>query len=167
MVEKTQRTRLFPEVLFWAYPIVYFVHLLDQWFWGPGAAQWATAHGTLYFTNYAWLWVNVPSMFILTLAALLTARQQLPAWVAVALGVHLALHALMRIAATAVFSSVPPGLVTGVLMCLPLAIPTLLRGYQGLPAREFRLGVLAGLLSFQPLWHLVLYPVLPHGPAAA
>ena len=167
MLEETKPNGVFPQSLYVAFPIVYFLHLLDERFWGPGTANWATAHSPLYFTNSAWLWVNVPSMLLLALVARLTARQQLPAWAAVAVAMHLALHAVMRIVGTAVFESVSPGLVTGVFLCLPLAIPTLVRAYNRLPASQLRRGVLAGILSFQPLWHVVLYPVVPHGPVSA
>ena len=66
--------RVYSAPVLLAFPAIYFVHLLDERFWGVGTANWATAHGPLYFTNYAWLWVNVPSMLALALVVVLVAR---------------------------------------------------------------------------------------------
>ena len=159
--------RVFSAPVLWAFPAVYFVHLIDERFWGVGTANWATIHGPLYFTNYAWLWVNIPSMLALTLVAALVARGAVPEWAIVALSVHLLLHAVMRIGGTLVFASVSPGLISGVLLCLPLAVWSLARGYRRLSHRALCAGVIAGILSFQPLWHAVLHPFLPPAPPAA
>ncbi len=150
----------------WLFPPAYLAHLIDERFWGAGTANWAYTNTGIYFTNAGWLAVNVPSMLLLTIAAALSAARIWPQWVGVALAVHFVLHALVRIIGTAATGQVSPGVVTGVLICLPLAIPTLVRGYQSLSTPSYRRGLLAGVLSFQPLWHTVLLPVLPQGPAA-
>ena len=159
--------RVFPAPVLWAFPPVYLVHLLDERFWGVGTANWATAHGPLYFTNYAWLWVNIPSMLALALVVVLVARGAVAEWAVVSLGVHLLLHAVMRIGGTLVFASVSPGLISGVLLCLPLGVWSMARGYRQLSNPALRAGVIAGILSFQPLWHAVLYPFLPTAPPTA
>ncbi len=150
----------------WLFPPAYLAHLIDERFWGPGTANWAYANTGVYFTNAGWLAVNIPSMVLLTVAAALAAARVWPQWVGVALAVHFALHALVRIIGTAATAQVAPGVVTGVLICLPLALPTLSRGYRRLSMPDYRKGLLAGVFSFQPLWHTVLLPLLPKGPAA-
>ncbi len=151
----------------WLFPPVYFLHLLDERFWGPGTANWATANTGVYFTNSAWLAVNIPSFILLTLATALTASRRWPDWVAIALATHLTLHALVRIIGTTVTGTVSPGVVTGVAVCLPLALPVLVRGVRLLSQAQFRKGLIVGVLSFQPLWHFMLLPFLPDGPPAA
>ena len=159
--------RVFPATALWAFVPVYFVHLLDERFWGGGTANWATAHTPFYFTDCAWLWVNIPSMLALTLVVVLVARGVVPEWAVVALGVHLLLHAVTRIVGTVIFTTVSPGVVSGVLLCLPLAVWSLARGYRQLSRRALRSGVIAGVLSFQPLGHALLYPFLPTAMPAA
>ena len=159
--------RVFPAAALWAFVPVYFLHLLDERFWGVGTANWATAHTPFYFTNFAWLWINVPSMLAVVSVVVLIARRVFPEWAVVALAVHLSLHAVTRIGGTLVFVSVSPGVVSGLLLCLPLALWSLVHGYRELPRRALRSGVIAGVLSFQPLWHAVLYPILPVAPPAA
>jgi hypothetical protein len=149
----------------WLFPPAYLIHLLDERFWGSGTANWAYLHTGTYFTNEAWLAVNVPSMILLTVAAGLCAARIWPQWVAIALAIHFVLHTLVRVVGTPLSGVIAPGLVSGVLVCLPLAVPTLRRGYRALPWPAFRNGLVVGILSFQPLWHTILLPLLPRGPS--
>ncbi len=160
------RAFVFSERWLWTFPLVYLVHLVDERLWPPGTANWATANSSFYFTNEAWFWVNAPSMMIMLSAAVLVRRRKIPEWVVIAMALHLALHGAMRVGGTLVYGSISPGLLTGVALCLPLSIPVLVRGWLGFPGRTFILGLLVGILSFQPLWHLILHPVLPEKPAA-
>ncbi len=159
--------RVFPTAVLWTFVPVYFVHLLDERFWGVGTANWATAHTPFYFTNYVWLWVNIPSMLVLGLVVVFVTRGVIPEWAVVALGIHLLLHSVTRLFGTLIFVSVSPGVISGVLLCLPLALWSLARGYRQLSKSALRPGIIAGVLSFQPLWHAVLYPFLPTAPPAA
>ncbi len=148
------------------YPGVYLVHLIDERYYGIGTADFATQYFGIYFTNEAWWAVNVPSLMMLTATATLVARQVWPRWLAVALATHLALHGLMRVPTSAWTLTIAPGLISGLLLCLPLSVITLLWGWSALPRTQFRNGILVGIASFQHLWHFLLLPVLPGGPAA-
>ncbi len=145
----------------WLFPPVYFVHLLDERFFGVGTAEFATQYLGIYFTNAAWLAVNVPSFSALTVTTWLVARRSWPDWVVVALSTHVALHALGRIPTSLWFATIAPGLLSGLLLCLPLAIVSTIRAHRALPRAQLRLGVLVGLASFQPFWHFLLLPILP------
>ena len=158
--------RVFSIRWIWLFPIVYAIHLLDEWFYWIGTAVFATEYLGIYFTNYAWLWVNVPSLLLMVLAAWLVVFGVWPEWVVVALAVHLLAHSLGRVPTSAWFSTIQPGLFSGVLLCLPLAIPTMVRGYRLFTKRELGLGVVVGVTSIQPLWHFALLPWLP-APSAA
>ena len=156
----------FSALCVWLFPPAYFVHLVDERFWGAGTANWAYTYTGTYFTNEAWLAVNIPSMIVLTVAAGLCAARRWPQWVAVALALHFLLHAFVRIVGTPLSGVIAPGAVSGVLVCLPACHPHPAAGISHLPWRGFRNGLVAGALSFQPLWHTLLLPVLPDGPAS-
>ena len=151
----------------WLFPPVYLLHLIDERYFGIGTAEWASHHTGVYFTNSVWLAVNAPSFVLLTLATWLVARRTWPMWVAVALATHLALHAIGRVVGSVVFDSVSPGVVTGVILCLPLAVFAYTRLVRVLSRGQLLAGVLAGVVSLQPLWHALLLPVLPSGAPAA
>jgi len=59
-----------------------------------------------------------------------------------------------------------PGLITGLVLCTPLAVATLWRARSALSRRDIVRGLVVGVLSFQPFWHFALVPVLSSGPAA-
>ena len=139
----------FPASWLWLFPAVYLVHLADERFYWIGTADFATRYLGMYFTNGAWLLVNAPSFVALLLATWLVARGTWPAWVVVALATHLALHTLGRVPGAIWFGVMAPGLLSGLLACLPLAAFALARAFQRLSRRELRNGVLVGIASFQ------------------
>ena len=118
-------------------------------------------------TDAAWLAVNVPSFLLLTLAAWLVARRSWPLWVAVALATHVGIHGVGRIVFSFAFESVSPGVLTGVIACLPLALFTYMRTTRVLSRGQLLAGFLVGVATLQPLWHGLLLTVLPSGGAAA
>lgn len=160
-------SKLFPDAWIWAYPAVYAVHLLDERLWGIGTAEFATRHLGIYLTNEAWWLVNVPSTLAMLGVAALVAVGRWPQWVAVALATHLALHSLGRVPATLWLGMWSPGLASGLLLCVPLAWLTFSVGNRGLSRGQLRAGLVTGIASFQPFWHLLLLPlgVLPEAPA--
>lgn len=148
------------------FPSVYLAHLIDERYFWIGTAEFSTRYLGIYFTNGVWWAVNVPSMVLVAVTALLVARGTWPQWVAISLAVHLALHGLGRIPTSLGTLTIAPGLVTGVLLCTPLAAVTLWRGYKALSRPEMVRGGLVGLASFQPFWHVALLPLLPGPPPA-
>ena len=147
------------------YPGVYLIHLIDERYYGIGTADFSTQNFGVLFTNQAWWAVNVPSLIILTVTAALVARRVWPRWLAVALATHLAFHGLMRVPLSAWTLTIAPGLISGLLLCVPLSVFTLVWGWSALPRSQFRNGILTGIASVQPLWHFLLLPVLPGAPA--
>lgn len=166
MAEPFVARRRLPSGWILSFPLVYLVHLIDERYFWIGTADFATEYLGVYFTNSAWWAVNVPSFVLLLFAALLVVRGSWPQWVAVALAIHLALHGLGRVPTSLWTSEVAPGLITGLLLCTPLALATLWRAGRVLSARQMAAGIIAGIVSFQPLWHFALLPVLPSEPAA-
>lgn len=148
------------------YPLVYLVHLIDERYYGIGTAEFSTRHFGIYFTNEAWWAVNVPSLIAVTAAAILVFRRVWPQWVAVSLATHLVLHGIMRVPTSIWTLTIAPGLISGLMLCVPLSLFTLRWGWAALQPPEFRKGILVGIASFQPLWHFLLLPLLPNAPAA-
>jgi hypothetical protein len=153
-----------PDRWLWLFPPVYFIHLLDERYFGIGTADFAAQQFDIYFTNTAWWWVNVPSMLLLTLATALLVRGTWPAWVAIALAVHLSYHGLGRVPTSLWTSSIAPGLLSGLLLCTPLALATAVWARGRFSRPQVLRGLVAGHASFQPLWHLLLLPILPEAP---
>ena len=157
---------IFSQRWLWFFPPAYLVHLFDERFFGNGTAAWATEHMGVYLTNEAWLVINVVWILGFTLATWLVSRGTWPQWVVVALATHLVVHSLTRVWGSAVFAGWSPGVVSGVSICLPLAVMSLARGLRQLPLRQFATGLVAGAASLQGLWDFLMLPVLSPRPPA-
>ncbi len=158
---------IFPRNWLWLFPPVYLVHLFDERFFAEGTAAWATKHAGVYLTNEAWLVINVVWFVGFTLATWLVSRGTWSEWVVVALATHLTVHSLTRVWGSAAFPGWSPGVVSGVIACLPLAVATLARGARRMGSRQFATGVIVGIVSLQPLWDFLMLPVLSPRPLAA
>ena len=155
-----------PRTWLWLFPPVYFVHLLDERFFGIGTAAWATRHMGVHLTNEAWLIINIVWFLLLTLITWLVARGTLPNWVVVILATHIAIHALTRVWGSVVFPGWSPGVLTGVVVGLPWAAVVFYRALRMYSRRQLALGVIGGIVSLQPIWDFLMLPILSPRPPA-
>lgn len=127
-------------------PLSYLLHLAEEWWGGEGFAAWtARAVGspvstTRFIVLNSIVW---PLFSVLTVAAIL--RQRLawfPATFATVVVINTVLHGLGSLA-TASYS---PGLITGVLLYLPVGIAALVHSRRVVTPRSFQLAVLLGFL---------------------
>jgi len=149
----------------WLFPTAYLIHLLDERFYWIGTARFATEYLDIYFTDAAWLWVNLPSLLLVALVSWLVVRGTWPEWLLVALAVHFLAHSLGRLPTSVWHGTIQPGLVSGLLLCAPLGLATLAKGLRVFSRRELTLGFVVGIASIQPLWHFAMLPWLPSPPA--
>ncbi|GEM_PF-6757334 len=140
----------------WILPLVYLVHLLDERIFGDGTAAWATTYGGVDFTNEAWLAVNVASFALLFGAAFATDRRRFPEWVFATLAVHLLLHAFVHVGGTLARPVPFPGVLTSVVLLLPVSLVLLRRAARSLPRARFALGCGVGILTMQPIYDFLL-----------
>jgi Protein of unknown function with HXXEE motif len=126
--------------------ISYLLHLGEEWWGGEGFAEWtARAVGSpvsttrfLVLNGIVW-----PVFSLLTVAAILRPRLAwFPATFATVVLVNATLHALGTVAT----SSYSPGLVTGLLLYLPVGTATLSFVRRVVTPRSFLLAVLLGIL---------------------
>ena len=150
----------------WLFPPVYFVHLLDERFFGIGTAAWATRHMGVYLTNEAWLVINIVWFLLLTLITWLVARGALANWVVVILATHIAIHSLTRVWGSIVFPGWSPGVLSGVVVGLPWAAVIYYQAVRVYSWRQLAVGVIGGVLSLQPLWDFLMLPLLSPRPPA-
>jgi len=139
----------------WLFAAFYALHLLDEGLVAGGLPAWSTQRG-FHFTWANWLSVNALSFGLVITAVALVARERWPSWVLVSLAVHIALHALMHLGATAWGQALSPGAVTGTLLGLPLVVCTLRWGGRELERPVMIRAVLIGAASFQAPWDLLV-----------
>ena len=117
------------------FPSTYLVHIAEE-YWGGLPARAAELTG-LAIPEAAFLAAN-GFFWILMVAAV--------GWTIITLATIVTVNATLHVGGTLLTASYSPGLVSGVLLWLPLGVTALTRGFPALPQRGFRHGVLAGVL---------------------
>jgi len=127
-------------------PVSYLFHLAEEWWGGEGFAAWtALAVGspvttTRFIVLNAIVW---PLFFCFTIAAILRPRL---AWFPAVFGTVILVNAGLHILGSLVTSTYSPGLVTGLLLYLPVGTAALLFSRRHATTSSFNLAVLLGLL---------------------
>lgn len=139
----------------WAYlaAVVYGIHLLEEYFAPPGLWLWVETHFRISFSHFHWLAVNSVFFAVFLAAVLLVARGVGPAWLAVAVALHLGLHSAMHLAHSLVTWQYSPGLVTSLVLCLRMAYVLMSLALPSASPRSVGLGAAAGIATFPPLIH--------------
>jgi hypothetical protein len=139
----------------WIFPIVYGLHLLDEGLVAGGLPRWSTEQG-FHFTMQNWLSVSIISFFLFTSSVWLVARQTWPSWVLLALATHMALHVLTHLGASAWWSSISPGTLSGLLLVAPLAVWSGWWGMHALSRGTLVRAAIIGAATFQAPWDLLV-----------
>ena len=113
-------------------PAAYAIHLLDERFVPPGIPAWATTVADMPFSNEAWRAINLPSLVLVSVAALLVARPNRPHWMLLILAGHIGLHGIGHLLGSIAFGVLSPGVVTGLVFCVPTAVLAFLVGAKGM-----------------------------------
>ena len=128
-------------------PASYLLHLVEEWFGGEGFAAWTEralgqpVSTTRFLILNAVVW---PSFAALTLAAI---KRPAVAWFLTSFGTIVVINALLHALGTLASSSYSPGLVTGLLLYLPLGSLAIHRGRQELSGGAFARAVFLGVAA--------------------
>jgi len=139
----------------WVFPLVYGLHLVDEGLFAGGLPRWSTEHG-FHFTLQNWLSVTAISFVLFTGAVWLVARRTWPSWVVLALAIHMTLHALVHVGASAWWLSLSPGTLSALILVVPLVLWTAWWAWRVLSRRERVRAAIVGVLTFQAPWDLLL-----------
>lgn len=153
-----------PGAWFWLLPVAYAVHIADEFFVGAGFYTWVGSF--VPFSAASFLGVNFMIILLIAVAVGLARRSGAASFLAVAVLTQFILHGLFVHPAFSIWETRPsPGLATGVLVLMPLALLGF-RWAATLPRRDVVRGVGAGALLFasQDLWRVLFNSLL--SPAA-
>jgi hypothetical protein len=128
------------------FPATYALHILEEWRGGEGFPAWfARLTGIELAAGEFLLW-NVVALLLMSASIVLTMRLKSFGWLLLAYGTAFLLNALSHLCASLYTTSYSPGLVSSLLLWLPLGALTLLRFRKTLNRRARRAGLLLGLL---------------------
>lgn len=131
----------------WLFPLTYLLHGLEEYTCGETFPVWISRLARVEFTSHAFLVLNALALAAMVAAVSLAITKPRLRWLLAALGVIVAVNGALHALGSLVTRSYSPGLLTGVLLWLPLGVLTLGECRRSLSVAALRLGILAGIVA--------------------
>ncbi|MCA1849910.1 MAG: HXXEE domain-containing protein [Acidobacteria bacterium] len=147
MPEEARPTRVetFTGSWAWLFPASYLVHIAEE-YWG-GFTLWISRFWGVESSSANFLLWNGAAWVLMTAGVSLVLRTKSYRWLLVSFGTVLLINGLAHALASVATLSYSPGLVSGLLLFVPLGAYALLRARRkGVNRRSFRAGLIAGVL---------------------
>ena len=140
----------------WLFPATYAIHILEELLCGEGFPAWfARVAGVGLGARQFLVW-NALALLLMSVSVVLTMRFRRLRWLLLAYGTAFLLNALSHVFASLYTVSYSPGLVSGLLLWLPLGALALLRFRKTLGRRARRAGLIVGALMHASVLLLTL-----------
>jgi len=124
-------------------PVAYLLHLTEEA--AGGFVGWAAAHLSPGFTHERFVAINAVAVPLAFAAALASMFIPAARWLAVTLAVLFLLNGLIHLGSSLATGGYAPGVVTGVVLYLPLGVFALRRLSREVTPRMMGIGVAAGI----------------------
>lgn len=125
-------------------PASYLLHLAEEWFGGDGFAAWTERALGQPVSTTRFLVLNAVVWPLFTILTLVAIKRPPASWFLTSFGTIVVINALLHGLGALASSSYSPGLVTGLLLYLPIGSFALHRGLQQLSTRVFARAVFLG-----------------------
>jgi hypothetical protein len=129
--------------LLWLFPVSYAIHIAEEHAFG--FTHWAARHLGSTMSARTLLGSNAFGLVLMIAGVRLASRNSRHAWIAVALATAVLLNALGHVAGTLASGAYSPGLLTSVVMWLPLGLLTLVRAIYQASRRTLAVGTSVGV----------------------
>jgi hypothetical protein len=133
-------------LLLWLFVPAYLLHLAEEFFGGPGLPAWFALIIGRQLSQTAFLLINAVALVLLVASLRAAIRRESWGWVAVAVATLVTLNAVLHLLGSLATGTYSPGLVTGLVIYMPLGQLTLLRAWHQQPRATFARGVAAGVV---------------------
>ncbi|MDT4896162.1 MAG: hypothetical protein QOH25_1239 [Acidobacteriota bacterium] len=128
----------------WLFPVSYLVHIAEE-YWG-GFPAWIARFWGVESSSSNFLSWNGVAWVMMTVGVLVMLKTKSYRWLLVSLGTVVLINGLVHAVASVLTLSYSPGLVSGLLLFVPLGSFTLRRARQNVNRRTLRLGLILGFL---------------------
>jgi hypothetical protein len=129
----------------WLFPLTYLFHAAEELWGGVGFPAWVSAFAGISVAPELFLRLN--AMFLMGMVAVVFLARAVPGagWIVVTLAVSVALNGLLHVAGTLLTRSYSPGVVTGLVLWVPLGLFAARSMRARLSFPVFRLACLGGI----------------------
>jgi hypothetical protein len=131
--------------LLWLFPPAYLAHLAEELWAGPGFPEWFAAIAGASLPLRAFAAINAVAFALLIAGIRVAVKRECAGWIAIAVATIVFLNALLHVAGSVLTGTYSPGLITGVILYLPLGQLLLIRGLHQVEPLRFTRGVIAGV----------------------
>ena len=132
--------------LVWLFPPAYLAHLAEETWGGPGFPAWFAYVVGRPLPMPAFIGINVIGLLLMVWSTVLAVRREQHGWMAVAIATVVTINGLLHLAASGVTRTYSPGLITGVVLYLPLGQLLLIRALHQLDRARFTIGIATGVV---------------------
>jgi len=130
--------------LLWTLAAAYGVHVAEEWF--TGFPAWTGRIVGRPVPDAAFLVINAVAAAVLITAIRLATRRESSGWIAVAIATIVLVNTMGHAAGAVFTGSYAPGLVSAVLLYVPLGSLTMIRAMDQAPREQLVRGIVAGVL---------------------
>jgi hypothetical protein len=128
----------------WLFPVSYLLHLIEEYGGGEGFPRWISRVASVNFTEQDFLTLNAFGLGLMTVGALLSMKNAWY-WLWLALGGVVLLNGALHVVFSLLTWSYSPGLLSGLLIWLPLGAITWYVGWQQATRRSLVIGACLAL----------------------
>jgi Protein of unknown function with HXXEE motif len=128
----------------WLFPLSYLVHILEE-YWG-GFPAWIARFWGVESSSGNFLSWNGGALVMMMVGIVLVLKTKSYRWLLVSFGTVVLINGLVHAIASVVTKSYSPGLISGLLLFIPLGAITLMRAREKVNRRTFRAGLIVGVL---------------------
>jgi hypothetical protein len=128
----------------WLFPLSYLIHIAEE-YWGGFPAWIARFWGVESSLNNFLSW-NGGALVMMTIGVILVLMTRSYRWLLVSFGTTVLINGVVHALASVVTLSYSPGLISGLLLFVPLGAITLRRARARMNRRTFRAGLIVGVV---------------------
>ena len=129
------------------YPPAFAAHVAEELLAGEGFRHWFGRIGGGTLSLRAFLTINVVGFAVVLTGAVFATRRDTAGWLAIALATLFSANALLHLLGTMLTGAYSPGLITGVVLYVPIGSLVLLRAAPQADQRALTTGTVAGLAA--------------------
>lgn len=130
--------------LLWPFVPAYMIHVAEEWF--AGFPQWLERIVGRPLPGSAFLLINAVALVLMIATIRAATRAEHHGWMGIAIATIALVNTAAHVAGAAITQSYAPGLVSAVVLYVPLGSLAMIRAFDHAPRDQVRRGIVAGIL---------------------
>ncbi len=142
---KTRLTGTSIDIWLWLFPVTYLIHIAEEYWGGEGYSAYILRIRGVHLSPARFWIAQSIGVVLITIGVVLARQLKFPRMMLVILGTTVLVNGLTHGVTSASFLSYGPGLLSSILIWIPLGILTLLRVKDETTRKRFWIGVAIGV----------------------